>query len=268
MTSPPPLIAIGFFGLPRAMHLSMPGIRQHILEPAGRLGRVVTCHHLFQQDWVQNPRSGENLALDASNYGFFDPACGELEPPDGIPERAGLEALKQRGDVWEDGFVSLRNLLLQLHSLHRVTERMAALQPDIAVFVRPDLIYQDSLEAALRHMLQPGQAHSVSLPEWQWSLSGYNDRFAICGRHAMAAYGQRGSRLAEYLAASQRPVHGESLLRFALDTACLSVLPLATRASRVRANGEVRQENFSRPKWRRVMRWRLREQAKLWLRQF
>lgn len=268
MTHEQPLIAIGFFGLPRAMHLSMPSIRAQLLEPAGRLGRVAICHHLFQQGWVQNPRSGEDLAFDPANYGYFDPACGELEAPDGIPEKAGLDRLRERGDVWEDGFVSLRNLLLQLHSLERVTARIAALQPDIAVFARPDLIYQDSLEPALRQMLQPGQEHSVSLPEWQWSLSGYNDRFAICGRHAYTAYGRRGQRMAEYLAASSRPVHGESLLRFALDTACLSVLPMPARASRVRANGEVRDENFGRPKWRRVLRWRLRERAKRWLRHF
>jgi hypothetical protein len=263
-----PLIAVGFFGLPRAMARTLPSLRAQIIEPAAALGEVRVCYHLFRQSWVQNPRSGENQAMGPENYAFFQDHAGELQAPDGIAEATGLETLKAHGDAWRDDFVSLRNLLLQLHSLQRLTQQLAAMKPDLVVFARPDLLYLDSLGPVMTDMLQPARRQTVALPHWQWSLSGYNDRFAVCGADAFEAYGNRLRQLPAFLADCDRPVHAESLLRYALDTHCAEVLALPLRASRVRVNGEVRDESFAPPKLRRRLRWQLREQFKRWLRSF
>ena len=251
-------IGIGFFGLPRSTDLTFSSIQEHILEPAARLGTVLPRFHLYQQTHVVNPRSNENAEITPQQYLPFEAFEGELQSPEGVAEGHGLASLSARGDAWSDNHRSLRNLLLQLHSLHNVTCQLERLSPDIVVFVRPDLRYHHSFEAGLRDMLVNND-HVVRLPFWQWA-GGYNDRFAICGKNAFIAYGKRLEQVCSYLNEHpNRPLHSERLLRFALDKENISVQRLDAQASRVRVNGEEVREDFSRVQANRLVRWKIRE---------
>lgn len=254
-------IGIGFFGLPRNTDLTFASIQEYILRPAASLGTVIPRYHLYQQARVLNSRSGEDAELDPRQYSHFGAFQGELQSPEGVAERCGLAAIAARGDAWGDDSQSLRNLLLQLHSLRCVTRQLEALSPDIVVFVRPDLRYHHSFEPGLRAMLEGG-THTVRLPFWQWA-GGYNDRFAICGKEAFAAYGTRIEQIQAYLETYPgKPLHAERLLRFALDRELLAVRRLDVRATRVRVNGEEVNEDFSRVQANRLVRWGFREMKK------
>lgn len=252
-------IGIAFFGLPRNTDRTFSSIEEHILQPASQFGDVVPCYHFFNQAHVFNPRSNENTTLDQRQYLPFEQFCGELESPDSIAEQYGFAAIKTRGDFWQDNFHSLRNLLLQLHSLRRVTTRLEQFSPDLVVFVRPDLRYHQSFEPAMRAMVALQNPNMVRLPFWQWA-GGYNDRFAVCGRQAFPVYGKRIEQIESYLAAyPTRPLHAERLLMFALDKEKIAVRRLNVRATRVRVGGNEVEEDFSRVQANRLIRWVVRE---------
>jgi hypothetical protein len=254
-------IGIGFYGLPRASAVTLPSIMANIIDPARGLSETIVRYHFFQQHCVYNPGTNENAELAVENFTLFQEAFeGFLESPGGIPEKRGFEAIKQFGDAWENQFVSLRNLLMQLHSLHHVTQQLLRETPDIVVFARPDLQYHDSFAKELASAIEDSQS-VARLPDWQW-CGGYNDRFCICGREAIMPFGYRIDSIGRYLDLLQRPLHSERLLQFALDTAGVRVHPVSLRASRVRAGGAVKQEKFRPAGMSRRVRWRIREMLK------
>lgn len=253
-------IGIGFFGLPRASDICYPSIQEKLVNAASRLGDVSIRYHCYQQDRVLNPSTHENAPLELSNYAPFNELQGVLESPAGIPELRGFETIKSFGDAWTNDFVSLRNLLLQLHSLDHVTRQLIQVDPDIVVFARPDLLYHDDFEGVLTAALAD-DGSVARLPAWQW-CGGYNDRFSIVGRYAISAYGSRIEAIGRYLEHLDKPLHAERLLQFALDAAAIKVRPVTLRASRVRVGGVIRQEKFDRAAIFRRIRWKLRETLK------
>lgn len=259
-------IGIAFFGLPRNTDRTFSSIEKHILQPASQFGDVVPCYHFFNQTHVVNPRSREDAVLDFSQYLPFMKFQGELENPEGVPEKCGLATITARGDAWGDDFKSLRNLLLQLHSLRQVTLQLETFSPDIVVYARPDLLYHNSFAPGLKAMLTSINKRTVRLPFWQWA-GGYNDRFALCGKDVFTVYGKRIEQITAYLNAySGKPLHAERLLRFALDRESVAVRPLNVQATRIRVGGNELQEDFSSVQTNRLIRWGLRECKKSILR--
>jgi hypothetical protein len=253
-------IGIGVFGLPRSTPWTMPGLEQQLIAPARALGDVVVRYHLYRQQRVVNARSGEDAVLPPAHYAAFEAWQGELQSPEGVAEAAGLARWSRYGDAYADGFASLRNLLLQLHSLHRLTLQFDEDPPDVAVFVRPDLMLHDSLAVDLGETLAR-PFDTVRLPSWQWN-GGYNDRFALCRRDAFPVYGHRIRQVARFLDTRGGPLQAERLLRFALDAACLRIDTTNVRASRVRVDGRVHPEGFERASMSRRARAALRGLAK------
>ena len=244
-----PTIAVALYGLPRCSAVTFPSIEQQILAPLRRCGDVKVYYHLFLQDRINNRRSGEDGLLDRSNYDFVGGFQGRLEPPPPVADSADYSLAMNGGDRYGDGGASIRNLLLQLHSLAAVTSLASQDQPDLVVFARPDLLYHNPINPdVIHHVLRHPRV--CAIPGWQW-FHGCNDRFAICGREAAGAYGTRGMILAEYCRQSSKPLSSEGLLRFALLRAGISIVALPLRASRVRLGGKIRPEQFTGCCWRR-----------------
>lgn len=235
-------IAIAIFGIPRGSGIAGPSIDAHIVRPCRAVGQVKLFGHLFRQESVVNPRSGENGSLsevDYERFAEFEPA---MEPPNDCLESIRFQDWCSLGDIYGDEFQSLRNLAHQLHSLDRVTASMERYAPDVVVFARPDLLYRQPL---LRHELRAAADHPgrVYLPQWQW-WNGYNDRLAVCGKSSYRAYGTRIHRVGDFLRQTQRPLHAERLLRYALQRDRVVVRVLRQQAQRVRINDVLRDENF------------------------
>jgi hypothetical protein len=236
-----PRIAICFFGITRSLPHTVASIERNVIDPARRHGDVRVFGHLFRVTRIENPRSGESGEVAPDDHRLIAWDHLATEEPGACLSGWGFERLASCGDRWGDGFASLRNLVHQLHSLHHVTGRALAWQPDAVLFCRPDLLYHDPFDRELVRLLR-GSGPQVRLPYWQW-YEGLNDRFALVrGPEAAAAYGRRGLRAHEFCAATGGPLHAERLLRFAL--ASIDVRPVCLRASRVRAGGRAVEERF------------------------
>jgi hypothetical protein len=234
-------IALAFFGLPRCSRISFPSIAANLVAPLAAVGELRVFHHLWKQEQVSNLRSAEDHRLADANYAPFAAFEGEVAERPAAPAPL-LQRIAAHGDAFHDGFQSLRNLLLQLESLYHVTQRVAAAQPDVVVFARPDLLYHEPLA---REDVAYALAHpdSVSLPCWE-SWGGMNDRLAICGARAWRAYGGRLLLADHFCERTRRPLHSETFLAYAMAFAGVAVRTIALRASRVRVDGRIEQEDF------------------------
>lgn len=235
-------IAVVFFGITRALRLTLPSITAQLIDPARAIAREIRlCGHFFRQTGISNPRSGEMGELDPEEYRLLNLDAVELEDPGACLDLYPMDQMQARGDIWRDDFASFRNLVHQLHSLKRATLLAEGFQPDIVIFARPDLLYHDS---AAEHLDLLARAHRsfVLVPDWaQWF--GHNDRFALVkGAEGVAAYGRRADRMGEYCARGKR-LHSERFLKYALGGQRVRTMHM--RASRVRASGLQVLEDFT-----------------------
>ena len=235
-------VAVVFFGITRALRLTLPEITENLIGPARAIAQEVRLFgHFFTQTAIQNVRSGEEGVLDPEEYRLLALDGVELEAPGACLDLYPVAEMQAKGDIWRDDFASFRNLVHQLHSLKRATLLAEAFQPDIVVFARPDLLYHDSMAVEL-DFLARAHRQFVLVPDWS-SWFGLNDRFALAkGADGIAAYGKRADRMGEYCARGKR-LHSERFLKYALEGQRVRQVHL--RASRVRSNGLQVLEDFS-----------------------
>lgn len=236
-------ITVAFYGIPRCTSVSAPSIEQHLLQPLRSAGEVAVVHHLWRIERVTSARSGEDTALPQDSYGWFEKFSGVVEAPEVFEAGETFQSWKACGDAFRDNFGSLRNLMHQLQSLKRATALIERTDPDVVVFARPDLQYHDSVPLSACRLAARFPSLCV-VPIWHW-WAGYNDRFSICGKAAYRAYGNRVDRALDCGRAARGPIHSERLVKFALKEAGANTLAIPMTASRVRADGTVRAENFN-----------------------
>ena len=237
-----PRIAIGFFGITRSLKWTLPSIQKNIIAPARELGEVRLFAHLYQQEHINNPRSGEHQSLDPNEYQLLNCDEVKLEQPGNCLITENYEWILSHGDAFHDEGKSLANLIHQLHSLQQVGRMIEAWKPDVMVLARPDLTYYDNFAAVITKQLKFAST-KITIPDWQW-YGGYNDRFAICGLDAGRIYSNRIDLIPDYLNKTGGPLPAERFLRFNLHKARITVKACSLRASRTRANGKVIEENF------------------------
>lgn len=239
-------VAVLLFGLPRAADVCVPTIQANVvdaLEAMREVTDVKVFYHLYQQQAVFNPRSGENGPLDPAQYEFFASYEGTTSTPDETLAPGELAAYLQHGDAINDEGRSLRNLLLQLHSLQQVTALAIDDDFDVFIFARADLSYHDAIDPrAVRFCAR--HAKGCVIPEWQW-WSGCNDRFAICGPSAARTYGFRLQAAAAYCAQGPKSLHAETFLHEVLRSAGVKLRVTPARASRIRLGGVKHDEDFN-----------------------
>lgn len=234
-------IAVVFFGITRSLRHTLDSIRRNLIEPARALtAQVRLVGHFYDQDQINNPRSGEVGALDPEEYRLLDLDEVEREAPGVCLEGYPMEALMRNGDPWRNKFRAFRNLVHQLHSLRRATLLAQVHRPDIVIFARPDLHYHTSTAPWLAE-LAASRAPQVLVPDWaQWE--GLNDRLALVrGEGAIDAYGRRAGIMLDYCA-DGRMLHSEKLVQHAVRDYPVRMIPLY--ASRVRCDGRVVLEDF------------------------
>ena len=235
-------VAVVFFGITRALRLTLPAILENVVSPARAIASEVRLFgHFFTQTGIQNVRSGEEGRLDPEEYRLLALDGVELEAPGACLDLYPMAEMQARGDIWGDEFSSFRNLVHQLHSLKRATALAEEFAPDVVVFARPDLLYHDSMAEHL-DFLARAHRQFVLVPDWSLWF-GLNDRFALVkGAEGIAAYGKRADRMGEYCARGKR-LHSERFLKYALDGQRVRQVHL--RASRVRSNGLQVLEDFT-----------------------
>lgn len=239
-------VAIAFFGIPRSIFFTKESIENNILDPIKSKYSAKIYSHFIKQDKIINPRTNEFLDLSNFDYNsiksdFFN-FTSEFDPN----LQTYFNNLKNFGDIHNDNYRSLGNLIKQLYTLEKLTSEIELGGHEICVFVRPDLKYYDPLITVVRTALDCS-FDTVFLPEWQpWR--GLNDRFAVCvGKDAIKAYGKRILLAEAYCKHAMSPLNSHRLLDYSMRENNIIVKKIQSRASRVRANGVEVHEDFSLP---------------------
>jgi len=238
-----PRIAIGFFGITRSLKWTLPSIQENIIMPARALGETRLFAHFFQQEHINNPRTGEDQSLDTNEYQLLECDEVELEKPGICLATANYEWVLSHGDAFYDEGKSLANLIHQLRSLQQVGRMIDQWTPDVVILARPDLMYHDSLYGEIAMQINRPKMY-ISIPNWQW-FGGVNDRFAIGSRESCLAYSKRFDFIHPYLEKTGGPLPAERFLRFCLKQQGIIIRPMRVTASRVRSNGNPVEEDFS-----------------------
>ena len=137
----PPRIAVCFFGITRSLVDTIGSIEANALAPARARGQVTIFTHLHALDRIDNPRSQEAGIVDPNEHRLLGSDWLLREAPGMALERWNFPALKTHGDRWQDDYRSLSNLVHQLHSLRETTLAALETDPDLCLFLRPDLYY-------------------------------------------------------------------------------------------------------------------------------
>ena len=243
-------IVVAFFGITRSLGYTIDSINENVLDAARSCGATSVCCHFFRLIQIKNGRTSESGALDPTEYKLLNPDRVELTEPDVILADIGFDEIKAFGDHWKDGFKTVSNLLHQLYSIKRVTALALEEGAEIVAFCRPDLRYHDSMLDGLRRA-QMVKRPTVLLPRWQRHKGGFNDRFAICvGRPAIKAYGNRLDEALQFCRDLDVELHSERLIRYALSKSGVHLEKLNVRASRIRSDGRMVEEDFSERSWK------------------
>jgi hypothetical protein len=207
------------------------------LQQAGVVAPRYAHFHLPER--IANRRSGEfDLPANPTESALLELQENQLDPQEAGLIAEPLAIARNFPDAYGDDYASARNLCFQLRSLSRLWEMLAPdmAQDDWVAFLRPDLLYIDTLDLPkIVANLSQNEA-DLAVPGWQ-SWGGLNDRFAIANARAAQVYATRISRMAAS-AQAIGAVHAESLLGFAAGEARLRIARLRERAVRIRANGQ------------------------------
>ena len=245
--------ALVFFGIDRRLDITAPSIFKNVIAPAEKIFDLSFFGHLWALKDISNKRSGEVGELPLPRLHLLPHGKYVVEEPSAISEIDMFQRLTEYGDFWQDDFKSLRNLYSQLTSLKYATELAINNAPEYVIFLRPDLVYHDNFESALRRADQ-AQGSLVQVPNWQ-GHKGLNDRFAICsGLDAIRSYGKRLEVAIKFCEERQGPIHAERLVKYALEKKNIVYERIPQRASRIRIHGELQAEDFSYYGWRLYLR--------------
>jgi hypothetical protein len=199
--------------------------------------------HLYDQDTISNKRSNENGVIARSNYDFVRRCTGILEVPNDASILDYFIECKKFGDSWSDDYKSLKNLLMQLYSISKSLTLTDAYDPDVVIFLRPDILYLDKINFRVINDLIENP-EKIYIPGWQW-WGGYNDRFAFCGKSSFKIYGSRLLNVVNYCREKEKPLHGERLVKYVIKKNNIPVGIADVRAVRVRVDGSRKKEIFS-----------------------
>ena len=103
-------------------------------------------------------------------------------------------------DPYTNGFESLRNLLCQLNSIHRVTRlwRTSGHVYDAVLYLRPDQLFNCPFPVDVLQRLQQNTLYVADFHHW----GGLNDRFALGVPATVALWGERCASPLLYCTAS------------------------------------------------------------------
>ena len=253
-------VAVVFYGLPRGLAITAPSIFQNILLPLkqARVSYVTYFHHVVFSGVYSNPRNREaNLILISTEWALLEPdVASSTEHDEFLAENTDLiNKVLSFGDPHENDGLSTKNEMEALHCLKRAVQVAEADSQrfDGMLILRPDLLYHDVLD--VHGLLWSIRHGAVVTPAWQLG-GGVNDRFAFGAWEPVIALGKRYDRILEYCIENQEPWHPEIFVGWVLEKHSMEMTSqpdgvchchTAQRASRVRAHGHIKTENFCMP---------------------
>lgn len=233
--------------------------RKHVVECLSKSGDydIVSVLHTHEAKYTSKWRNHESVCMihQKPSIARILTLCPMLESKMSAADDTWLcsheeiEQMAAIGDPWEDHGESIRCFIRQLHSLNEcalmledLSKAQTVKDDDIAIFLRPDVLFDSDLDVACIKRTVGCVVPSVCLPNYA-SHGGYNDRL-MCGPvSTMIQVASRGKRLCEYVFRLKNQPHSESFLAWILDQAGIQVNHMDdTHFVRVRANKAVQND--------------------------
>lgn len=236
-----PRVAVCFFGLPRAINLTLPNIQKRLLLPLRAVANVSIYVHTFDITVLTNHRSKEySVQIRPQDVTALQPISYIIESQDEFLRQLPTDFCRSHGDAWHDNYSSLRNFMCQLHSLRRVTDLMleGGLFENV-VFARPDVQFFNTIEAL---QVLASEQQTIYVPPFH-NFGGVNDRFAFGRQDVMTLYGRREYTLVDYC--KKFPAHSERYLHWYLERNKITIKRTPLLFGRVRSNGIL----WEKPSW-------------------
>lgn len=236
-----PRVAVCFFGLPRALNLTLPSIQQRLLLPLQAVANVSIYVHTFDIRVFTNNRSKEySVRIRPHDVTALKPTSYVIESQIEFLQQLPTDFCRKHGDPWHDNYYSLRNFMCQLRSLSRVTDLMLEGGLfDSVVYARPDVQFFNSIEAL---QVLASKHQTIYIPPFH-NFGGANDRFAFGRQDVMTVYGRREYTLVDYC--NLFPAHSERYLRWYLERNKITIKRTPLLFGRVRSNGVL----WEMPSW-------------------
>lgn len=256
-------VAVVFYGLPRGLSHTHRSINENVLNVlrARCVPFEIFFHRVVFLEPFSNPRNNEiNVVLNNSEWRLLNPDV-ELSTEHGeflSSHEHFINSVLAYGDPHHNEGLSTRNELEALHSLKQAVR--AAMSEgkhrfNGLIILRPDLIYHDEFDVDL--LLHAVSNRLVVIPAWQ-SWSGANDRFSFGAWGPTVELGMRFDKILQYCQSTNSSWHAETYVDWLLNDMLIRTggarekgnevfCHTAIRASRVRANGVIKDEDFSYP---------------------
>ena len=238
-------VALCFFGLTRSLYYTKKSISTHIFDILKDNGITKDIYlHTYNQTALSNPRSHEvNVTLDSEEWRLLKPDKYLIDDGELFKEQVieySLPILLTHGDPWKEGepHTSLRNLITQLYSIHRVTNlwKHSGKKYDAIFYLRPDVWFFNDLNISdvFNILRSDANTNDIYVPEFH-SWGGINDRFAFGSPNIMEIYGSRYLQVINY--ALKHTLHSESFLHSILLSNNATIKFTNILFERVRSNG-------------------------------
>ena len=255
-----PHVAVVFYGLPRGLSVTSPSIHKNIYRALsdGGVQYKVYYHRVLYEEMFSNPRNGEvNIVLNTTEWMLLRPNVAlVLKHSDFLTRyRHIVQGVLAYGDVHKNNGLSVQNELEALNSMRQAVRSVIESREkfDGLIILRPDLLYHDKLDVGL--LKWAISRNTVVTPGWQlWG--GYNDRFTYGAWEPMLDVGSRFEKVLEFCKALNASWHAETFLKWIIlgidgkkspknmKNMTFNHCHTTQRASRVRANGKILQEQF------------------------
>jgi len=228
-------VALGFYGMARALQASVPTLHRAILAPLAAACVDVDVYVATNlKSSSASPGTRKQFARLLRPVRYVERSQGRDASVQALLVRANATNSHAKGRCrWIRNYTPsvMANMLEELASLAALTDLWEphAKRYRAVIFTRPDLHYVTDLHVA--RLLAAG-AQEVHTPRWH-SFLGTNNRIAYGEPFAMQAYGRRLHRVAEYLALGKR-LNAEEFLRWVLETEGLQERPIPIVAQRLR----------------------------------
>jgi hypothetical protein len=195
-----------------------------------------------------NIRSEEFSCLPENNFeNLMIPKCFELIDQSEL-DKLYKKPLMMLGlnDIYSDNGASLMNMIREMYSVQTVWNLASKVMPDYVLFLRPDLIYHDTIDfKKYLSLIDRANGPMVITPSWQ-KWGGLNDRFGFANFSGATIYGKRFDLFWKYVHLVRGYPQAEAILftTLYLEGVDYSVTANET-ASRVRAGGVIKAEDFN-----------------------
>lgn len=249
MDKPQYKIGICFFGLTRSLKHTYPYIEKNIFKVLEKHNiKYDVFLHTYDLKGLTNKRSEEfNCPLDTEEWKLLNPIAHKITNQATFDNSFDWNMLFKHGDIWKDGYNSIKNAIRQLNSLKEVTSLWTNREPyDYYIYLRPDLHYVNELD--VNYILEHIHLNNILIiPFWGNYRGGFNDRIAFGHYDVMKIYGNRIDYITHFYKQHKvkKPYHSERYLTNVIRTHQIFIRYTKLKGIRVRANNKYDDKDLS-----------------------